>query len=151
MKGMNIKGMIIIFLVLSIVPLSCGNKYIHKKYPDSDQGALKCFPRVFSSNSEITLKLPERPPRNLGIEDPAGNFYYVMGDGGFVKYNEFITGREIKLKVDDVKGILWVDGKKEIRNVFEKPGEYTLYMADNMETEPENTFSIETKVFYRKK
>lgn len=147
---MNIKEMIFIFLVLSIVPISCGNEYIHKKYPDSDQGALKCFPRVFSSNSEITLKLPGKHPRNLAIQDPVGNWYYVMGDGGLVKYSDFISGREIKLKVNDVKGILWVDGKKEVRNVFEKPGEYLLYMADNLETEPENTFFIQVKVFFRK-
>ena len=148
---MNIKIMIVIFLVVSIVPLSCGNKGIHKKYPEADQGALKCFPRVFSSNSEITLKLPQKHPRNLAVEDPAGNFYYVMGDGGLVKYNDFVSGREIKLKVNDVKGILWVDGKAEVRNVFEMPGEYTLYMADNLETEPENTFFMEVKVFFRKK
>ncbi len=147
---MNIKGMIFIILVLSIVPISCGNKYINKKYPDSDQGALKCFPRVFSSNSEITLKLPEEHPRNLAIQDPAGNFYYVMGDEGLVEYNDITSRKEIKLKVNEVKGILWVDGKMEVKNVFEKPGEYTLYMANNLETEPENTFSIEAKVYFKK-
>jgi len=148
---MNIKGMIFIFLVLSIVPISCGNKDIHKKYPDSEQGDLKCFPRVFSSNSEITLKLPKEPPRNLAIRDPAGDWYDVMGDEGFVKYSDFISGREIKLKANDVKGIIWVDGKNEVRNVFEKTGEYLLYMANNLETEPENTYFWKTTVFFRKK
>lgn len=143
--------MFFIFLALSIVPISCGDKYIHKKYPDSEQGTLKCFPRVFSSNSEITLKLPEEPPRNLAIRDPAGEWYYVMGDEGLVKYSDFISGREIKLKVNDVKGILWVDGKEGVRNVFEKPGEYLLYMANNLETEQENTYFIEATVFFQKK
>lgn len=53
-------------------------------------------------------------------------------------------------KVSAINGVKWDDGKRVVEPVFNAPGEYLFYMADNLETEPENTFHLMHTVTYRK-
>ncbi len=45
-----------------------------------------------------------------------------------------------------LKGVVWKNGQRLVRKVFNTPGKYFIYLADNLETEPENTFSFEGTV-----
>ena len=40
-------------------------------------------------------------------------------------------------------GTAWVNGKATVQPIIKGKGKYHLYIADNLETEPENTYFIE--------
>jgi hypothetical protein len=43
----------------------------------------------------------------------------------------------------ETKGTVWVNGKASVQPIIKESGRYHLYIADNIETEPENTHFIE--------
>ncbi len=43
-----------------------------------------------------------------------------------------------------------MDGKGNIAPVFTEPDKYLIYMVDNLETEPENTFHMMGTVMHKK-
>ena len=65
---------------------------------------------------------------------------------------DFMKATEIKLNVDKLKGIYWNPdtGKPKKVLVFTMKGKYLIWFADNLETEPENTFFLEETVFFKK-
>jgi hypothetical protein len=110
-----------------------------------DSKALVLTPDKVKKSESFTLSFPKEHPKSIAIRTPGGVWYTIHDkeENIFVTTNkEFQNATSIQLVVTDVKGIKWENGKRVVESVFTEPGEYLVYMADNLETEPENTFFL---------
>ena len=88
----------------------------------------------------------------MSIKSPSGEWFVVHEESEkvyFLPQDEFSCATSAQKKVTEITGVKWIDGKRVIAPVFNAPGEYLIYMADNLETEPENTFYLTGTVTYR--
>lgn len=125
---------------------------IAEKYPEDEQGPLKFTPRVLFLGDMLRVAVPEEHPRGLAIKDPAGNFYVLQDADSprpqLMAPGDFAKTRLFELDTLRIEGTVWADGKAMQERPFTKEGEYLIYMADDMETEPENTFSLMGTVYF---
>lgn len=113
---------------------------------------IKTHPGVVTARDIITITFPRKHPKNMSIRSPGGGWYNVHEASEkiyLLPANQFSRATLVRKKVSEIKGVIWVDGKRSIEPVFSEPGEYLIYMADNLETEPENTFHMTGTVIYR--
>lgn len=85
----------------------------------------------------------------MSIRDPSGIWHWVQDAQEkitFMPDAEF--GKATRLIIDSgtLQGTSWIDGRKIRGRVFKYPGEYLVYFANNLETEPENTFHFMAKI-----
>lgn len=100
----------------------------------------------------LVLNFPQHHPARLAVKDPSGDFIILHDEGLITRlmpHEKYLQATEISLKISDAIGVTWVDGKQVEKKVFSLPGEYMIYMADNLETEPENTFYLTSTVSYK--
>ncbi len=109
-------------------------------------------PKEININQIFTIRVPELHPSSMSIRNPVG-VWYVVHDSGekvfILPEDEYVKARRIDISPSKLMGISWADGKKVEGLVFGLPGEYLIYMADNLETEPDNTFHFMSKVFLK--
>ena len=108
--------------------------------------------KSFDTTGAIEISLPKIHPKNLAIYSPNGQFFILHSKDDAVKimpYQLFAGAEVIKIKISDTQGLTWIDGKKSLMNVFNEKGEYTIYLADDLETEPENTFFHSEKILLK--
>ena len=88
----------------------------------------------------------------MSIRDPQG-VWHVVHDSDenifILPEDEYAKARRIEISPSKLIGISWIEGKKVEGSVFSQPGEYLIYMADNLETEPENTFHFMGTVLFK--
>lgn len=103
----------------------------------------------FNSNTRLIIKLGDPHPNHLLVYSPEGYVYYFVKSKGLFDENIFKT----ELVIDPMifKGIRYNEntGEKIEELVFATPGTYQLYFANNTETEPENTFSLERSIIFK--
>ena len=117
------------------------------------QSQLVIRPKVVTADDVIVISFPQQHPLKMSIKSPKGEWFVVHEDSEkvyFLPQKEFSRATSVQKKVAEIKGVTWNDGKRMMGPVFNAPGEYLIYMADNLETEPENTFSLMGTVIYRK-
>lgn len=105
--------------------------------------ALQATPSHFSSGENVQLTFPKNHPNNLAIRNPSGIWYSIHNSDENVfilPSKEYKKITVLKLNTRVLDGVTWINGKKVKEKVFQKKGEYLIYMANNLETEPENTF-----------
>lgn len=88
----------------------------------------------------------------MSIKSPSGEWFVVHEKSEniyFLPKHKSSSATSVQKMVAKIKGVKWVDGKRTVEAVFNAPGEYLFYMADNLETEPENTFNMMGTVIYR--
>ena len=150
-----IRGFLLLALLGSatLLPfaMQAGEDGIEKVTMAASKGPLRCDPSVVYKGESFRLRIPPRHPSGLAIKDPKDNWFYlqdpegeekIMADSEFSKLSEFL------IDTRSIKGKYWVDGVAKTRLIFQSTGEYLIYMADELETEPENTFSLSTTVYY---
>lgn len=116
---------------------------------ENKTSALQAYPRSIAAGESIRLKFPKNHPHNMAIRNPSGTWYSVQNsdDNIFVVSDKkYKAAKELLLNTLVLEGVTWTNGKKTKEKVFEKQGEYLIYMANNLETEPENTFHFMTTV-----
>ncbi len=109
-------------------------------------------PSEISFDQEFTITLPREHPSKMSIRDPKGIWHWVQDveeEIFFLPSSEFERATKIIISPLQVRGVSWVDGKKVDGLVFNYSGEYLVYFADNLETEPENTFYFMGKVLVK--
>lgn len=102
-----------------------------------------------TKNDVITINLPKVRPKNLAIIDPNGQMFIIHSteeDILMMSEQEFSLIRVLEIPIRNTKGVTWVDGQKREKSIFEQPGKYKIYFADNLETEPENTFNFSADI-----
>ena len=125
---------------------------ILERYRVEDQESLRSTPRVFYQNDRIKITLPNPHPSGFAVRDPNGEWYYLQGDDSlpatFMPPDTFAKIRDIEIIPSEVFAINYLDGEPRRSAVFHQTGEYLIYIADDLETEPENTVSFQTTVYY---
>ena len=115
-------------------------------------GPIIIHPSILSSATHITITFPKNHPKNVSIRSPKGDWYVVHEKSEHVSllpYRQFLLATSVKIRVSEIRGVKWLDGKRIVERVFNEPGEYLFYMADNLETEPENTYSMMATIVYK--
>ena len=132
--------------VLFFVSLSCGAGGANKP-------VLVIKPKVVTANDVITISFPRNRPKKMSIRSPSHEWYVVHEKAEkiyLLPKNSSSKITSVQKKVSEINGVKWVDGNRVVGPVFNEPGEYMFYMADNLETEPANTFHLTNTVTYRK-
>ena len=140
-----ITALLFSFFVLILLSACTENK--NEKIETSN--AFSVSQHSIGSDNVLTISLPEKRPSKLSIISPDGQLFIIHSQEdniSFVPYDGKNKTTQINIPISSLKGITWIDGKKVEQLVFKKPGKYTVYMADNLETEPENTFHFKRDV-----
>lgn len=77
----------------------------------------------------------------VGVSDPEGKFFFLRTDEFSCPGVIYKNGR-IKIDTKYALGVFWTGDRKETDFVFQKPGRYKIVVADNLETELENSYSL---------
>jgi hypothetical protein len=103
-----------------------------------DSRVLRCSPASFGGGDTLKLSLGKRHGQELGIERVADKSFYsliVTSSAGQVRElmpsSAFQSARRLRLS-SSIVGSKW-DGTAE--RVFSRPGRYTIYVSDNLESE----------------
>ncbi len=103
------------------------------------------------SEGFLHMTLPERHPANLSIQSPNG-IWFVLQDSEsgitLLPQKTFDASRVLEFKLNDIVGVTWTDSVKSTEMVFVESGRYLIYFADNLETEPENTYSLQSSILF---
>ncbi|TGL02175.1 hypothetical protein EHQ43_17605 [Leptospira bouyouniensis] len=96
-------------------------------------------PNQFKKNDFIEIRIPQKPPMETAIIRPDGEVVYT---DIFFKKVGYPSIKNLKLKVNDIYGFVYINGNETRTKVFKMKGKYKFYFADNLETETNNTYSI---------
>lgn len=104
----------------------------------------KCSAAKIRGNDTLTIDLPKNHGADLAIVDPNQNYWFIAFSQPnpksdlkpIISEKEFQTTTKISKKVSEFKGVLWDRNKGfEAKNIFVKPGKYTVLLAPTLETE----------------
>jgi len=123
--------------------VNCSTKEVTIAFLDIDDSF------SFRSDTKLIIKLGDPHPNHLLIISPEGYVYYFLNTQS--EFDEVKFKRELVLDPLSFKGIRFDEntGEQIEEIVFTRPGEYILYFANNTETEPENTFSLERRINFK--
>lgn len=143
----------LLFIALSGNAFGTQEAIVQAQTPSNPSTLIKVSPGVATATDIITIAFPRKHPKKMSIRSPGGGWYSVHEVSEkiyLLPASQFSRATLVRKKVSEIKGVIWVDGKRSIEPVFSEPGEYLIYMADNLETEPENTFHMTGTVIYKK-
>lgn len=138
---------LIIVVVLSSCSLSTSQNYNPRKSLsfEIDEKAL--------NDGILRISLPPLVPKNMAIQSPTGE-WFVLQDSDesieFMPQDRFESTKFMEFQLNELKGVTWRESAKVIDKVFQSTGTYLIYFADNLETEPENTFSLQKSITLKK-
>ncbi len=83
-------------------------------------------------------------PEHALVHRPNGETVWLQTSPAYIhKQIENFGALETWVITPETKGTVWIDGKPVVQPIIQGNGRYHLYIADNPETEPENTYFIE--------
>lgn len=142
----SIRMRALFFVLLVCASLACSAERVA-------ESVLVIKPPKFTASDVVTIAFPRNRPKKMSIRSPSNEWYVVHEKSEkiyFLPKNNASKITSVQKKASGIKGVKWVDGKRVVEPVFKEPGEYMFYMADNLETEPANTFHLMSTVTYRK-
>lgn len=133
-----------VYLLATIFSLLFLSGCTHASTPTKDANALSCKVKdnyvvvKFSNGGQPNT----RNPKFFGISRGSNFIYlnYPSAHAYLTQYNSHTKILNLNIKMQT--GILYKDGTPSRVLVFSKPGIYDLLFTDNIETEPENTYSL---------
>jgi hypothetical protein len=105
-------------------------------------------------NGVLKITLPDKRPSSLAIQSPQGEWFIIQDISESIQFmpqSRFNSINVMHFQLDETMGIVWRGGISSKEHVFKDDGAYLIYFADNLETEPENTFSFQESIVYRKR
>ncbi len=126
------------------------NKVLH------DDGILKFNSKNLYKSDTLSIILPIPHPCELAIKAPNGTWFYLHveneGDTEMLMPKvKFTVLKELNLDTGKLEARYWDDGKAMRGKVFVETGAYLIYMANNLETEPDNTLHFSSLIQYTDK
>ncbi|VAW81812.1 hypothetical protein MNBD_GAMMA12-2003 [hydrothermal vent metagenome] len=123
------------------------NKVLH------DDGILKFNSKNLYKGDTLSITLPVPHPKELAIKAPNGTWFYlhVENEGAtemLMPKEKFAALKELDLDTGKLEARYWDDGKAMRGKVFAETGTYLIYMANNLETEPDNTLHFSSLIQY---
>lgn len=100
----------------------------------------------------LRIHLPQNKPKNLAIKTPKGEWFIIQDHEESIEIMPqglFESLNKMEFKLDKLEGITWRESKKVIELIFKNSGDYLIYFADNLETESENTFSLQELISFK--
>jgi hypothetical protein len=90
----------------------------------------------------VTMEIPH--PNHALVYRPSGETVWLQTSSEYI-HKQVPNFSEIKTWIisSESKGTVWVNGKATVQPIIKGKGKYHLYIAENIETEPENTYFIE--------
>ena len=122
-------------------------------YAENETSALQVSPESISRGESFRLTFPKLHPKKISIRSPSKKWYSIQDsdEGMFiVSLKEYNSATELNINSKTLEGITWVNGKKVKEKLFQETGKYLIYMANNLETEPENTFHFSVSIVLKK-
>lgn len=112
-----------------------------------DNGQFSCATDGHFVKIHLTGKVSgERNPANFGV-DSDESFAYLNDPSVSADFTSYDANTQtLNLDIRTQYAIRFRNGKPVKEKAFPVPGEYVLLFADNLETEPDNTFSLECPV-----
>lgn len=119
----------------------------------SDDGILQLNSKNLHKGDMLSITIPQPHPKELAIKAPDGRWFYlqVENEGSsemLMPSGQFAVLKKLDLDTRTLAARYWDDGKARHGKVFTVSGDYLIYMADNLETEPENTLSFASIIRY---
>lgn len=104
-------------------------------------GSIKC---VEQENNAVIVKMEMPHPKEALIYRPGGETVWLQIEGALAhqQIEDFEYLREWSINSSTV-GTVYKEGKPYVEPIINSKGIYHLYIANNIETEPENTYFIE--------
>ena len=135
MKNLNQLALILIILLIA----SCSNVAV-----DRDD----TFPLITLDDRRLTVKLQNPIPDGFSIQSPEKKWFYIVVLSEEINHigDSYISG-EFSMDLSTFKATHWDNVERSESLVFSSSGEYLLYFADNLETEPENTVHNKKSIF----
>lgn len=101
------------------------------------------------AGAALTLRLSEKHPERMAIIDPDERYFYIQDPevSRLMEPTAFAQARELIIDAAQ-SGLCYVDGKARTGAVFTKSGVYVIYLADNLETEEENTDALRLNFWF---
>ena len=126
------------------------NKVLH------DDEILKFNSKNLYKNDTLSIILPIPHPKELAIKTPNEKWFYLHveneGDSEMLMPKEkFAALKQLNLDTSKLEARYWDNGKAMRGKVFGETGAYLIYMADNLETEPDNTLHFSSIIQYNNK
>ncbi|KGJ91914.1 hypothetical protein [Colwellia psychrerythraea] len=145
-RPIKLKKLILSFLVL--LSISCSTTQ-PETLENNNTTQFFVTPTELTINDDLTINLPKLRPKNLAIVDSNGQFFIIQSvEAGVLMMpeEEFSLMKVLEIPIKNTKGTIWINGQKSEQVIFEKAGKYKVYFADNLETEPENTFNFSAHI-----
>lgn len=104
-------------------------------------------PQVQIIEGQLIISFDNTVPTEFAIQTPSKKWFYVVQPSDNIDHigDSYKTGN-VKLNLASFTASHWVSGKHQVGLVFNQAGDYLLYFADNIETEPENTVGYKKRV-----
>ena len=95
-------------------------------------------------NNVVSIRMATPHPGEALIHRPGGEVVWLQMPDGLAhkQLNNFENLGNWIIDSESL-GTVYVDGTPEIQAIFDTTGRYHLYIAENTETEPDNTYFIE--------
>lgn len=100
------------------------------------------------ATAPLTLRSDQRIDIQLDVPQPLGFMVFtdqkewiVMQPGQANASLHYQPPAHFQFSLATLEGDYWHDGQPSKERIFRTPGSYTLYFAENLETEPGNTLS----------
>ena len=102
-------------------------------------------------NGSVVIEMSHPHPGEAVVRRPTGETVWLQSETEFVaeQGQNLPAATRIMLRPDSL-GTVWVDGKAEVQRVVSGAGEYKFYAAENVETEPDNTYHVECRFYIQK-
>lgn len=146
----------LLLLPMSIGLPACANESGIKCMPTSNYqrvSLLSVVPEHVSKGDSFKVMFSKTDfdhPANFAITNSNGEYFVVLDDSvtvGAMSSKEFAACQVLEINTSSLKGVFWdEDGNQNTKNIFHKQGTYSLYFADELETESSNTFSLSINI-----
>lgn len=99
----------------------------------------------------LNIRLPEKRPQKMAIQSPSGEWFVLQDPTAriaIMPQASFATNDKLEFELRLIRGITSRNGVASKEHVFEEPGVYRIYFADNLDAQSDSTFSMEETVNY---
>ena len=99
---------------------------------------------IVTSNGDVHISMIAPHPEPALVYRPNGEAVWLQTSPEFIHQQiENFGALEKWVITPETNGTVYVEGKVSVQPVIQGSGRYHLYIAENPETEPENTYFIE--------
>ena len=109
-------------------------------------------PTELTKNDVLKINLPIIRPKNMAIVSPNGQWLTIQNaESGILMMpqEDFMQVSLLTIPIKNTTGFTWINGEETKQVIFKETGKYRIYFADNLETEPENTFNFSAYITVR--